>query len=102
MVAITPSPGAANDDLLKAAVIPVGSPDHAALTAELNNPVCVAVALNAADPPAGIDTPEDAAVSVKLDAVTVTVTGTLALKLPLVAFNESANGPAAMLTGVVN
>ena len=48
VVTVVPSPGAAKDDLAKAAVTPGGKPDHASVTAELKIPLCVLVALKVA------------------------------------------------------
>ena len=39
VVAMLPSPGAANEDFARAAVTPVGRPDQARLMAELKMPV---------------------------------------------------------------
>ena len=102
VVAMFPSPGAAKEALASAAVIPVGRPDHAKLIAELNKPVWAVVALNWPVPPAGTEMLAGDAVSLKLDGFTVTATGTVSLKLPLVALSERVKVPAAMLMGVVN
>ena len=102
VVTMVPSPGEAKEDLVRVAVIPVGSPDQTRLIAELNKPLRALLALNGPVPPVGIETLAGAAVNVKLDGVTVTATGTVAVKLPLVAVSESVNVLAAMLMGVVN
>ena len=59
-------------------------------------------ALNTPLPPAGMETVAGEAVRVKLEGVTVTETGTVLVKPPLVAVSKRVNVLAPMVIGVEN